>query len=169
MWLIRVALTRLYIFVVLVLVFLLVSPLVILRTPTDIFPNIDIPVIAVVWTYGGLDAESMEGRVSSLNERNLSTTVYNIEHIESFSVGGRAIIKVFLQPGASVDAATSQISAVSLSAVRQMPPGSTPPFILTYNASTVPGIQLALSSKTLSESQLNDIGLNQVRTQLVRI
>ncbi len=169
MWLIRVALTRPYTFVVLALVILLISPLVILRTPTDIFPNIDIPVIAVVWTYGGLDAESMEGRVSSLFERNLTTTVNNIEHIESFTVGGRAIIKVFLQPGASVDAATSQITAVSQSAVRQMPPGSTPPFILTYNASTVPVIQLALSSKTLSESQLNDIGLNQVRTQLVRI
>jgi len=169
MWLIRVALTRPYTFVVLALVIMLMSPLVILRTPTDIFPNIDIPVIAVVWTYGGLDAESMEGRISSLFERNLTTTVNNIEHIESFTVGGRAIIKVFLQPGASVDAATSQISAISQSAVRQMPPGATPPFILTYNASTVPVIQLALSSKTLSESQLNDIGLNQVRTQLVRI
>src|SRR6185312_3465872 len=91
------------------------------------------------------------------------------EHIESFTVGGRAIVKIFLQPGASVDAANSQISAISQSAVRRMPPGSTPPFILTYNASTVPVIQLALSSKTLSESELNDIGLNDVRTQLVRI
>ncbi|HVY93165.1 MAG TPA: efflux RND transporter permease subunit, partial [Bryobacteraceae bacterium] len=147
----------------------LISPLVILRTPTDIFPNIDIPVIAVVWTYGGLDAEGMEGRISALFERNLTTTVNNIEHIESFTVSGRSIIKVFLQPGASVDAATSQITSISQTAVRQMPPGSTPPFILTYNASTVPIIQLALSSKTLSESRLNDLGLNQVRPQLVTI
>jgi len=169
MWIVRIALSRPYTFVVLALVIVLMSPLVILRTPTDIFPNIDIPVIAVVWTYGGLDAESMEGRISSLFERNLTTTVNNIEHIESFTVGGRSIIKVFLQPGASVDAATSQITSISQTAVRQMPPGATPPFILTYNASTVPIIQLALSSKTLSESQLNDIGLNQVRTQLVRI
>src|SRR3569833_2474825 len=137
MWLIRVALTRPYTFVVLALVILLVSTLVILRTPTDIFLNFDIHVIAVDWTYGGLDAESKEGRVSSLFDRNLTTTVNNIEHIESFTVGGRAIIKVFLQPGASVDAATSQITAVSQSAVRQMPPGATPPFILTYNASMV--------------------------------
>src|SRR3569833_4516621 len=121
MWLIRVALTRLYIFVVLVLVFLLVSPLVILRTPTDIFPNIDIPVIAVVWTYGGLDAESIEGRVSSLFERNLTTTVNNIEHIESFTVGGRAIIKDYLQPGASVDAVSCLFSVVFFSVVCLLP------------------------------------------------
>ncbi|HVW08786.1 MAG TPA: efflux RND transporter permease subunit [Bryobacteraceae bacterium] len=169
MWIVRIALSRPYTFVVLALVLVLMSPLVILRTPTDVFPNIDIPVIAVVWTYNGLDAEGMEGRISALFERNLTTTVNNIEHIESFTVSGRSIIKVFLQPGASVDAATSQISSISQTAVRQMPPGSTPPFILTYNASTVPVIQLALSSKTLSESQLNDIGLNEVRTQLVTI
>src|SRR3569833_2589513 len=137
MWLIRVALTRPYTFVVLALVILLVCSLVFFCFSLVFFPNIDIPVIVVVWSYGGLDAESMEGRVSSLFERNLTTTVNNIEHIESFTVGGRAIIKVFLQPGASVDAATSQITAVSQSAVRQMPPGSTPPFILTFNASMV--------------------------------
>ena len=147
----------------------MVSPLVILRTPTDIFPNIDIPVIAVVWTYSGLNAEQMEGRMTSLFERNLTTTINNIEHIESFTVGGRSIIKVFLQPGASLDAAIAEIASSSQTAVRQMPPGTTPPFLLTYNASTVPIIQLALSSKTLSEAQLNDIGLNSVRTQLVTI
>jgi multidrug efflux pump subunit AcrB len=169
MWIVRVALSRPYTFVVLALLILLVSPLVILRTPTDIFPNIDIPVIAVVWTYTGLNAEEMEGRMASVFERNLTTTVNNIEHIESFTVGGRSIVKVFLQQGASVDAATTQIAAISQTAVRQMPPGTTPPFLLAYNASTVPIIQLALSSKTLSESQLNDIGLNSVRTQLVTI
>ena len=169
MWIVRVALSRPYTFVVLAILILLVSPLVILRTPTDVFPNIDIPVIAVVWTYTGLDAEDMEGRMTSVFERNLTTTVNNIEHIESFTVSGRSIIKVFLQPGASVDAAIAQISAISQTAVHQMPPGTAPPFLLTYNASTVPIIQLALSSKTLSEAQLNDLGLNSVRTQLVTI
>jgi len=169
MWIVRVALARPYTFVVLAILILLISPLVILRTPTDVFPNIDIPVIAVVWTYTGLDAEDMEGRITSVFERNLTTTVNNIEHVESFTVSGRGIIKVFLQPGASVDAATTQIAAISQTAVRQMPPGTTPPLVLTYNASTVPIIQLALSSKTLSEAQLNDIGLNSVRTQLVTI
>jgi multidrug efflux pump subunit AcrB len=169
MWIVRVALSRPYTFVVLALLILMISPLVILRTPTDVFPNIDIPVIAVVWTYTGLDAEDMEGRMTTVFERNLTTTVNNIEHLESFTVSGRSIIKVFLQPGASVDAAQAQISAISQTAVRQMPPGTAPPFLLTYNASTVPIIQLALSSKTLSEAQLNDIGLNSVRTQLVTI
>jgi multidrug efflux pump subunit AcrB len=169
MWIVRVALSRPYTFVVLALLILMISPLVILRTPTDVFPNIDIPVIAVVWTYSGLDAEDMEGRMTSVFERNLTTTVNNIEHLESFTVSGRSIIKVFLQPGASVDAATAQISAISQTAVRQMPPGTAPPFLLTYNASTVPIIQLALSSRTLSEAQLNDLGLNSVRTQLVTI
>jgi CzcA family heavy metal efflux pump len=169
MWIVRVALSRPYTFVVLALLILMVSPLVILRTPTDVFPNIDIPVIAVVWTYSGLDAENMESRMASVFERNLTTTVNNIEHIESFTVGGRSVIKVFLQPGASVDAASTQIAAISQTAVRQMPPGATPPFLLTYNASTVPIIQLALSSKTLSEAQLNDFGLNSVRTQLVTV
>ena len=169
MWIVRVALSRPYTFVVLALLILMVSPLVILRTPTDVFPNIDIPVIAVIWTYTGLDAQDMEGRMTSVFERNLTSTVNNIEHIESFTVSGRSVIKVFLQPGASVDAATAQISAISQTAVRQMPPGTAPPFLLTYNASTVPIIQLALSSKTLSEAQLNDLGLNSVRTQLVTV
>ena len=169
MWIVRVALSRPYTFVVLALLLLLVSPLVILRTPTDIFPNIDIPVIAVVWQYSGLDAEDMEARMTNVFERNLTTTVNNIEHIESFTVGGRSIVKVFLQPGASVNEATTEISAISQTAVRQMPPGTTSPFLLTYNASTVPIIQLALSSKTLSEAQLNDLGLNSVRTQLVTV
>src|SRR5215831_991768 len=138
MWIVRVALSRPYTFVVLAILILMASPLVILRTPTDIFPNIDIPVIAVVWTYSGLNAEGMEGRMTSVFERNLTTTVNNIEHIESFTVGGRSIIKVFLQPNASIEMANAQITAVSQTAVRQMPPGTTPPFLLTYNASTVP-------------------------------
>ncbi|HVW87724.1 MAG TPA: efflux RND transporter permease subunit, partial [Bryobacteraceae bacterium] len=169
MWIVRVALSRPYTFVVLALLILIVSPIVILRTPTDIFPNIDIPVLAAVWSYNGLNAQEMEGRITSVYERVLTTAVNNIEHIESITMNGRAIVKVFLQPGASVDAANAQIASASQAILRQMPPGATPPFILTYNASTVPIIQLALSSKTLPESQLNDLGLNFVRTQLVTV
>ncbi|HVW84764.1 MAG TPA: efflux RND transporter permease subunit, partial [Bryobacteraceae bacterium] len=169
MWIVRVALSRPYTFVVLALLILIVSPIVILRTPTDIFPNIDIPVLAAVWSYNGLNAQEMEGRITSVYERVLTTAVNNIEHIESITMNGRAIVKVFLQPGASVDAANAQIASASQAILRQMPPGAMPPFILTYNASTVPIIQLALSSKTLPESQLNDLGLNFVRTQLVTV
>ena len=167
MWIVRVALSRPYTFIVLAILILLVSPLVILRTPTDIFPNIDIPVLASIWTYTGLNPNQMEGRITSQVERNLTTSVSNIEHIESTTLAGRAIIKVFLQPNASVDSANAEITAASQSAIRQMPPGATPPFILTYSASTVPIIQLALSSKTISESQLGDWAQNFIRPDLV--
>ena len=169
MWIVRIALSRPYTFIVLALLILIVSPMVILRTPTDIFPNIDIPVIAAVWKYTGLNAEEMEGRMTSVYERILTTAVNNIEHIESMTVNGRAIVKIFLQPGASVDAATAQVTAASQSILRQMPPGRAPPFILTYNASSVPIIQLRFSSNVLSESQLNDLGLNFIRPQLVTV
>ncbi len=169
MWIVRVALSRPYTFIVLAILILLVSPLVILRTPTDIFPNIDIPVLASIWTYTGLNPNQMEGRITSQVERNLTTSVSNIEHIESTTLAGRAIIKVFLQPNASVDSANAEITAASQSAIRQMPPGATPPFILTYSASTVPIIQLALSSKTISESQLGDWAQNFIRPDLVTI
>jgi multidrug efflux pump subunit AcrB len=169
MWIVRVALHRPYTFIVLALLILIVSPIVILRTPTDIFPNINIPVIAVVWNYTGMNAEEMEGRMTSVYERVLTTTVNNIEHIESMTVNGLAVVKVFLQPGASVDAATAQITATSQAILKQMPPGVTPPLVLTYNASSVPILQLGLSSKSLSEQQLNDLGLNFVRTQLVTV
>jgi multidrug efflux pump subunit AcrB len=169
MWIVRVALSRPYTFIVLALLILLISPLVILRTPTDIFPSIDIPVIATLWNYTGLNPEEMEGRITSNVERNLTTAVSNIEHIESITLNGRAIIKVFLQPNASVDAANAQITAAAQASIGQMPPGTLPPFILTYNASSVPILQLALSSQTLSEAELNDLGLNFVRTQLVTV
>ncbi|HEY3838554.1 MAG TPA: efflux RND transporter permease subunit, partial [Bryobacteraceae bacterium] len=169
MWIVRVALHRPYTFIVLALLILILAPIVILRTPTDIFPNIDIPVIAVVWNYTGMNAEEMEGRMTSVYERVLTTTVNNIEHIESMTVNGLAVVKVFLQPGASVDSATAQITATSQVILKQMPPGVTPPLVLTYNASSVPILQLGLSSKSLSEQQLNDLGLNFVRTQLVTI
>ncbi len=169
MWIVRIALSRPYTFIVLALLILLISPLVILRTPTDIFPSIDIPVIAALWNYTGMNAQEMEGRITSNVERNLTTAVSNIEHIESITLNGRAIIKVFLQPNASVDTANAQITAASQASIGQSPPGTLPPFILTYNASSVPIIQLALSSQTLSEAALNDLGLNFLRPQLVTV
>ena len=169
MWIVRIALDRPYTFVVLSLLILILSPLVILRTPTDIFPNINIPVIAVVWTYTGLNAEEMEGRLTSAYERSLTTLVDNIQHIESTSYNGIALVKIFLQPGASLDTANAQVTAASQLLLRQMPPGTEPPEILNYSASSVPILQLGLSGDNLSEQQLNDLGLNFLRTQLVTV
>jgi len=169
MWIVRVALTRPYTFIVLALLILLLSPVVILRTPTDIFPNINIPVIAVAWQFTGLNPEEMEGRFTTGFERVLTTTVDNIEHIESTTIAGQSIIKIFLQPNASLDTANAQITAVSQVVLRQLPPGAQPPLILNFSASSVPIIQLALSGDGLSEQQLNDIGLNFLRTQLVTV
>jgi multidrug efflux pump subunit AcrB len=153
----------------LALLILILSPVVILRTPTDIFPSINIPVIAVAWTYTGLSPEETEGRITTVYERVLTTTVDNIEHIESTTVNGTAIVKIYLQPNASIDRANAQITAVSQTILRQLPPGSLPPLILDYNASTVPILQLGLSGKNLTESQLNDLALNFLRTQLVTV
>jgi multidrug efflux pump subunit AcrB len=169
MWIVRIALNRPYTFIVLALLILILSPVVILRTPTDIFPSINIPVVAVAWTYTGLSPEETEGRITTVYERVLTTTVDNIEHIESTTVNGTAIVKVYLQPSASIDRANAQITAVSQTILRQLPPGSLPPLIVNYNASTVPILQLALSGKDLTESQLNDIALNFLRTQLVTV
>jgi multidrug efflux pump subunit AcrB len=169
MWIVRLALNRPYTFVVLALLILLISPVVILRTPTDIFPNIDIPVIAVAWRYAGMNAEEMEGRITTVYERVLTTLVDNVEHIESTTVNGISIVKIFLQPNASIDRANSQVTAGSQTVLRSLPPGVEPPLIITYNASTVPILQLALSGKNLSEQQLNDIALNFLRTQLVTV
>src|SRR5579863_4828258 len=169
MWIVRVALERPYTFIVLALLILLLSPVVVMRTPTDIFPNIDIPVIAVAWQYTGLNPEELEGRITTVYERVLTTTVDNIEHIESTTVNGTAIVKIYLQPTASIDRANAQVTAVSQTILRQLPPGALPPLILNYNASTVPILQLGLSGKNLTESQLNDIALNFLRTQLVTV
>src|ERR1700730_17485027 len=169
MWIVKIALDRPYTFIVLALLILIMSPVVILRTPTDIFPNINIPVIAVAWTYTGLSPEETEGRITTVYERVLTTTVDNIEHIESTTVNGTAIVKVFLQPTASIDRANAQVTAVSQTILRQLPPGSLPPLILNYSASTVPILQLGLSGKNLTEPQLNDIALNFLRTQLVTV
>jgi multidrug efflux pump subunit AcrB len=169
MWIIRVALDRPYTFVVLALLILLISPVMIFRTPADIFPNIDIPVIAVSWQYTGLNPEEMEGRITTVYERVLTTLVDNIEHIESTTVNGVAMIKIFLQPGASVDTANAQVTGASQTILRQLPPGTQPPLILNFSASSVPILQLGLSGNGLSESQLNDLGQNFLRPQLVTV
>jgi Cu/Ag efflux pump CusA len=169
MWLVRVALDRPYTFIVLALMILIMSVVAIARTPTDIFPSIDIPVIAVDWTYSGLNPEELEGRLTSVYERALTATVDNIQHLESTTVNGQAIMKVFLQPGARLDTANAQITAVSQYILRQLPPGTLPPLIINYSASSVPILQLGLSGKGLSEQQLNDLGQNFLRTQLVTV
>ena len=169
MWIVRIALDRPYTFVVLALLIMILSSLAILDTPTDIFPNINIPVIAVVWTYTGLNAEEMEGRLTTAYERSLTTLVDNIQHIESTSYDGQALVKIFLQPHTSLDTANAQVTAASQLLLRQMPPGTEPPEILNYSASSVPILQLGLSGDNLSEQQLNDLGLNFLRTQLITV
>ena len=169
MWIVKVALSRPYTFIVLALLIFILSPFIILRTPTDIFPNINIPVIAVAWQFTGLNAEEMEGRFTTAYERILTTTVDNIEHIESTTVNGQAIVKIFLQPNASVDTANAQVTAVSQTYLRQLPAGAQPPLILNFSASNVPILQLALSGQGLSEQELNDLGLNFLRPQLVTV
>ena len=169
MWIVRIALDRPYTFIVLALLILILSPVVILRTPSDIFPNINIPVIAVAWTYTGLNPEELEGRITSVYERVLTTTVDNIEHIESTTLNGLAVVKVFLQPTASLDTANAQVTAVSQTILRQLPPGTLPPLIINYSASSVPILQLGLTGPGLSEQRLNDLGQNFLRPQLVTV
>ena len=169
MWIVRLALRRPYTFVVLSLMLFILAPVVISRTPTDIFPNIDIPVVSVVWQYAGLSAEDMSDRIVYITERALTTTVNNIEHIESQSMNGIAVVKIFFQPHANLYAGIAQVTAISQTQLKQLPQGTTPPLIISYNASTVPIVQLALSGRGLSEQQLNDLGQNFVRTQLVTI
>ena len=154
MWIVRIALNRPYTFVVLAVMILFVGPLAITRTPTDIFPAIDIPVVACIWGYGGMSAEELSFRIVTNFERGLTTTVNDIEHIESLTLRGTSVVKVFFQPGVKTEAAVAQITAISQSVLRQLPPGTTAPFIITYNASTVPILQLGLSGNGLSEQQL---------------
>jgi multidrug efflux pump subunit AcrB len=167
--LVRIALRRPYTFVVLALTILIVGPLAALRTPVDIFPDIRIPVIAIIWGYTGLQPDLMAGRIVTQSSRGLTTTVNDIEHIEATSYNGLGIIKVFFQPNVDIRIANAQITAVMQTQLKQMPPGQTPPLILNYNASTVPIIQVALSGSGLSEQALADIGLNVVRTPLVTL
>jgi multidrug efflux pump subunit AcrB len=169
MWIVRVALDRPYTFIVLAVLILVLSTVMILRMPTDIFPNIDIPVIAVGWQYTGMNPEELEGRLTGPYERVLTTTVDNIEHIESTTVNGQAIVKIYLQHGASLDTANAQVTAVSQTILRFLPPGTLPPLIINYSASSVPILQLGLSGNGLSEQQLNDLGQNFLRPQLVTV
>ena len=166
MWIVRLALNRPYTFVVVALMILLVSPVVILRTPTDIFPDISIPVVSVVWQYTGMSAQEMASRIVINSERGMTTTVNDIEHIESQSLSGMGVIKVFFHPNVKIDMAIAQITAISQSTLRALPPGITPPFVLSFNASSVPVIQLALSGNSLSQSQIFDAGQNFIRPSL---
>jgi CzcA family heavy metal efflux pump len=166
---VRIALQRPYTFIVLALLILLIGPLAALRTPTDIFPEIRIPIIAVAWQYTGLPPDEMAGRITTLYERVLTTTVNDIEHIEATSYNGFGIVKIFFHPGVNVATANAQVTAISQTVTKQMPVGTTPPLILNYNAATVPILQLALSGKGLSEQNLADLGLNVVRTRLVTV
>ncbi len=166
MWIVRLALKRPYTFVVLAIALLLLSPLVIKRTPIDIFPAINIPVISVIWQYAGLSAQEIEQRILYNHERSLSATVNDIEHTEANAYNGVGVIKVFLRPGASVDAGVAQITAIAQTILRQMPPGQTPPLVIRYNASTVPILQYGVGSKTLEEQELYDLSQNQIRVGL---
>ncbi len=169
MWIVRLALRRPYTFAVLALLLLILGPVAIVETPTDIFPNINIPVVAMIWQYTGLSPEQMANRIILLSERSLTTTVNNIEHIESQSLYGIGIIKIFFQPNVNIADANAQVTAIAQTQLRQLPQGTTPPLILQYSASSVPIIQLGLSGQGLSEQQLNDYGLNFIRTQLVTV
>jgi CzcA family heavy metal efflux pump len=169
MWIVKLALRRPYTFIVLALLILLLSPIVILRTPADIFPNINIPVISVGWTYSGLNPEELEGRVTTPYEKQLSSHVDNIQHIESTTYDGKAVIKIYLQPGASLDTANAQITAASQYLVRALPPGIQPPEIINFSASTVPVMQIGVSGKNMTEQELNDIATNIVRPQLITV
>ena len=169
MWIVRLALRRPYTFVVVSILILIMGGLAIVRTPTDIFPNINIPVVSIIWNFNGMVPEDMADRIVSITERALTTTVDNIEHIESQSLYGTAVVKVFLQPTANIQRGIAQITAVSQTQLRQLPTGTTPPLILAYSASSVPVIQLALSGQNMSEQELNDYGLNFIRTQLITV
>jgi len=169
MWIVRLALRRPYTFVVLALAIILLTPVVLLRTPVDIFPDINIPVISLVWTYNGLQPQEMEQRITSNVERGVTTLVSDVEHIESQSLSGIAVIKVFFQPGANIQTALAQTAAISQTFLRFLPPGTTPPLVIIYSASTVPVIQIGLTSGTLSEQQLFDFGNYFIRTQLATV
>src|SRR5579863_5323364 len=169
MWIVRLALRRPYTFVVLALLLLILGPIVILRTPTDIFPNINIPVVSILWNYQGLNPDDMSNRIVFQTERALTTLVDDISHIESQSLNGIAVVKVFFQPHADITKAIAQVTAISQTQLRQLPPGTTPPLVITYSASSVPIIQLALSGQSLSEQQLFDYGVNFIRTRLITI
>jgi CzcA family heavy metal efflux pump len=169
MWIVNIALRRPYTFIVMALLILLSTPLVLYKMATDIFPEINIPVISVIWQYGGLSAQEMGQRFASTTERSLTTTVNDIEHIESTSLSGSTVIKIFFQPNANIQTALAQIVAVSQSQLKQLPPGATAPLIIKYSASSIPVIQLGLSSSSMNEQSLFDTAVNFLRPQLVTI
>jgi multidrug efflux pump subunit AcrB len=169
MWIVRLALRRPYTFVVFALLILILGVFSILQMPTDIFPNIDIPVVTVVWNFNGLSAQEMATRIVTNNERGLTTTVNDIEHIESQSLNGISIVKIFFQPHVNIGSAVAQVTSICQVQLRSLPPGTTPPFIIQYNASSVPVLMLGFSGKGLNEQQLNDLATNNVRTQLATI
>src|ERR1700731_3147598 len=169
MWIVEVALRRPYTFLVMALLILLATPLVLLRMPTDIFPEINIPVISIVWNYGGMSAQEMGSRITAQNERTLTTTVNDIEHLESQSLNGISVIKLVFQPNANIPPAIAQVVSQGQSALRQLPPGILPPLVIKYSASSIPVIQLGLSSPTLSEQALFDAAVNFLRPRLVTI
>ncbi|MGH8783008.1 efflux RND transporter permease subunit [Paraburkholderia sp.] len=169
MWIVRLALRRPYTFIVLAVLILIVGPLSIMRTPTDIFPNIDIPVVSIVWSFNGFSAQDMANRITSSYERALTSDVDDIEHIESQSLNGVSVVKIFFHQGADINRAIAEAASNSASILRILPPGTLPPNIITYNASTVPILQLGLSSPTLSEQQLYDLGNSFIRTQLATV
>jgi CzcA family heavy metal efflux pump len=169
MWIVRLALRRPYTFVVFALLILILGVYSILSMPTDIFPNIDIPVVTVIWGYTGLSAQEMAARMVTPSERIMTSTVNDIEHIESQSLNGIGIVKIFFQPHVNIANAVAQVTSVNQVVLRQLPPGTTPPFIIQYNASSVPILQLGLSGQGLNEQQLNDLGQNNIRIQLATV
>src|SRR5919106_6185949 len=169
MWIIRLALKRPYTFVVAALLLLLITPFVLMRTPTDVLPNINIPVVSIIWNYNGLSARDIEQRMVYTEEHVLTTTVNNIEHMESNSYDGFGIIKIFFQPGVTISQAVAQVTAVSQTILRQLPPGTTPPLILQYSASSVPVLQYGVGGEGLNEQQALDIAMNQLRVGLVTV
>ena len=169
MWIVRLALSRPYTFIVMALVIVLLTPVVLLRTPTDIFPNIDIPVISLVWQFNGLQPQEMEQRITGNSERAVTTLVNDVEHIESQSLNGIAVVKIYFQPHANIQTALAQTTAIVQTILRFLPAGTTAPLVAIYSASTVPVIQIGLTSDSLSEQQLFDFGNNFIRTQLATV
>lgn len=169
MWIVRLALRRPYTFVVMAVLILVMGVVSIETMSTDIFPTIDIPVVTVIWQYNGTSPDEMEKRFTTISERAMTTTVNDIEHIESQSVSGISIIKIFFQPGVKIEAAVAQVTAVNQTILRVLPTGTTPPFILQFSASNVPILQAVMSSDRLSETELYDLGAQFVRTQLATV
>src|SRR5256714_631930 len=169
MWIVRLALRRPYTFVVVALLIAVLGIVSIVTMPTDIFPAINIPVVSVIWSYGGLSPTEMQDRITTVVERAMTTTVANIEHIESQSLRGTSVIKIYFQPGADVTSAVAEVTAINQTLIKALPPGITPPLILRYNAADVPVIQLSLGSQTLSQQEISDLGNNFIRTQLVTV